>query len=186
MNSKNHLHDSREKIINAATEIFSKSGYEATSMEQIAQVVGMRKASLYYYFKDKNELFSAVMNYVWEKIMGDLKEFLTDKEFLKKPPRKILSEIITHVIKVNLRCGLSILKMEQLKGEKFSKNKALCQVQEVRQYLRNFLSANKVDSPEIAEQIIANSVHAYVIHSHFFKNKTSVEKYSYYLASLFV
>ena len=184
--NKSSTHTSKDKIIQLAAKIFAKAGYEAASMEHIAKTAGIKKASLYYYFKDKNELFLAVMHSIWEQIMGDLKKFLTDEKFLKQPPQKVLSQIITHVIKVNLRCGLSIIKLEQFEGAKKHKNRALCQIHEVRKYLRHFLLANKVSSPEIAEQIIANSVHAYVVHSHFFKNKTSVEKYSNYLASLFV
>ncbi|MEP0826188.1 MAG: TetR/AcrR family transcriptional regulator [Nitrososphaera sp.] len=50
----------REKIIQAAIESFSQSGYDRTKMEDIAKRLGLSKGTLYLYFKSKEDLFIAI------------------------------------------------------------------------------------------------------------------------------
>ena len=45
-----------EEIVEAAAKIFSQKGYEATSLQDIANTVGILKGSMYYYFKNKEDL----------------------------------------------------------------------------------------------------------------------------------
>lgn len=47
----------KDRILEIAEKLFNKLGYEDTSMRKIAEVVGSGKASLYYYFKSKEEIF---------------------------------------------------------------------------------------------------------------------------------
>ena len=49
----------REEIIAAAGRAFLAKGYRATSFRDIADAVGVDRASLYYYFESKHELFRA-------------------------------------------------------------------------------------------------------------------------------
>ena len=49
----------REEIIAAAGRTFLAKGYRATSFRDIAESVGVDRASLYYYFESKQELFRA-------------------------------------------------------------------------------------------------------------------------------
>ena len=51
----------RERVIRQARELFLEQGYAAVSMQQIADAVGVNKATLYHYFRDKQALFIAVM-----------------------------------------------------------------------------------------------------------------------------
>jgi len=46
-----------EGILSAAKKVFSRKGYEATTMEDIGSEAGFGKASLYFYFKGKEEVF---------------------------------------------------------------------------------------------------------------------------------
>jgi TetR/AcrR family transcriptional regulator, cholesterol catabolism regulator len=51
-----------ENILAAAGEIFYERGYEGTSLQQIADSVGVEKASLYHYIKSKDDiLYTLVM-----------------------------------------------------------------------------------------------------------------------------
>lgn len=51
----------RQAIIDVAKEAFCRQGFEATSMSEIASRVGGSKATLYNYFRSKEEIFIAVM-----------------------------------------------------------------------------------------------------------------------------
>lgn len=45
-----------EFIIRAASDLFNKNGYEATSLDEVAARLSISKPSIYYYFKNKSEL----------------------------------------------------------------------------------------------------------------------------------
>jgi TetR/AcrR family transcriptional regulator, cholesterol catabolism regulator len=51
----------RAAIIEAAARVFQRSGYERASMNDVATEAGADRASVYYYFKGKHELFHAVI-----------------------------------------------------------------------------------------------------------------------------
>lgn len=53
----------RQEIVQIATELFEQNGFERTSMSMISEKVGGSKATLYGYFKSKEELLEAVLNY---------------------------------------------------------------------------------------------------------------------------
>ena len=78
--------NTKQEILEAALELFSVQGYEATSISQIAEAVGIRKASLYSHFESKQAILDALIKDVleqygahsifartdWEKDAGDL------------------------------------------------------------------------------------------------------------------
>lgn len=51
----------REKILDTAKGMFIRQGYHGLAMRQISEAVGVTKAALYYHFKDKEELFIAIL-----------------------------------------------------------------------------------------------------------------------------
>lgn len=50
----------RERALAAALELFGRKGYDSVSMNDIAEVVGVRAPSLYKHFESKEALFSAI------------------------------------------------------------------------------------------------------------------------------
>ena len=54
----------RNAIVEAAAELFKETGYERASMNELAKRLGGSKATLYGYFRSKEELFSAVVEAV--------------------------------------------------------------------------------------------------------------------------
>lgn len=50
-----------EEILSAARKVFSEKGYTATTMDDVAEVVGITKSALYAYFAGKEQLFNAVI-----------------------------------------------------------------------------------------------------------------------------
>jgi len=47
----------RDKLLFAALDLFSKNGYDATTVEEIANSVGMKGPNVYNYFKGKKALW---------------------------------------------------------------------------------------------------------------------------------
>jgi TetR/AcrR family transcriptional regulator, cholesterol catabolism regulator len=57
-----------ERIAEEATRLFVTNGYVGVSMREIAQAVGISKAGLYYHFRDKEDLFIAILTANLERI----------------------------------------------------------------------------------------------------------------------
>ncbi|WON94711.1 TetR/AcrR family transcriptional regulator [Sphingobacterium sp. Lzh-3] len=66
----------RIKILEAATRRFAHFGMAKTTMSEIAKDLNFSKALLYYYFPDKNSLYSAVFEYVIDKMIEDIEEVI--------------------------------------------------------------------------------------------------------------
>ncbi|SKA97859.1 transcriptional regulator, TetR family [Agreia bicolorata] len=54
--------NTRDEILDVAARLFAKQGYEGTTTRQIAQVVGIKQASLYYHFADKSSIVVALLD----------------------------------------------------------------------------------------------------------------------------
>ena len=53
---------SRRRILDHAARLLREGGYHQTTLREIAEAVGIRKASLYYHFASKEEIVEAVVN----------------------------------------------------------------------------------------------------------------------------
>lgn len=62
----------RERAQSVALRLFSERGYEATSLRDIAEDLGIRKASLYYHFASKEELLRSI----WESRGGEAHDLI--------------------------------------------------------------------------------------------------------------
>jgi len=65
----------RERIIRAATLVFSRKGYDGARVEAIAQKAGMPKGNVLYYFKSKKALYRVVIKQVlslWLEALGNV------------------------------------------------------------------------------------------------------------------
>jgi AcrR family transcriptional regulator len=51
----------RQQIVDGAREVFLAQGFDAASMNDIARAAGVSKGTLYVYFKDKEQLFEAIV-----------------------------------------------------------------------------------------------------------------------------
>lgn len=58
----------REAILDAATELFAERGFEGASLRDVAERVGVRKASLFHHFASKEALYEAAM----DRLVADL------------------------------------------------------------------------------------------------------------------
>jgi AcrR family transcriptional regulator len=73
MNVKNRKAEQSEQtrgaLVDAARGLFSERGYAAVSTEEIVQAAGVTRVALYHHFKDKLDLFTAVVEGVEQEIL---------------------------------------------------------------------------------------------------------------------
>lgn len=66
--------EKRQAIINAGYRVFSQNTYKNSPMSEIADAAGISKSLLFYYFRNKKELYL----FLWDKCAETTIEFLTE------------------------------------------------------------------------------------------------------------
>ncbi|SIO28517.1 TetR/AcrR family transcriptional regulator [Fibrobacter sp. UWB11] len=114
----------KEKILETALTMFAKNGYNGTSMEQIAQDVGIKAPSLYKHFKGKEDILNSLIdiaearyeeNFGSDKKIGKLPESID--EFLRSTTERIRFTINDPIIR-KMRI---FLVQEQFRSERLAK-----------------------------------------------------------------
>ena len=63
-----------QEILQTAAELFGERGYDAVSLEDVAERLDLTKGSLYYYFSGKDELGTAAIETLGEQWMARLNQ----------------------------------------------------------------------------------------------------------------
>ena len=96
--TRDRARDTKSEIHQAALELFSTRGYEKTSLREIAEQVGITKASLYYHYSSKQDLLKAIMG----TFLADIQQVLTlvdQVEWSPESERELLGAYLDVVIK---------------------------------------------------------------------------------------
>src|SRR5450755_5055540 len=93
LGSRGRPEQSRAAILEAAVEEFSWEGVAGARTDAIARAAKVNKALLYYYFKDKEALYGAVLDHVFGGLIACVGEALS-KDL--SPPHKILAYAGAH------------------------------------------------------------------------------------------
>lgn len=84
-------------ILKVAQELFSKFGLEKTTMDEIAKMARMGKASIYYYFKSKEAIFKEVVVKEGKVIQDKIRIAINNEN---TPQEKVAAYFITRVLSV--------------------------------------------------------------------------------------
>ena len=71
---------SAQRVLDAALELFAEHGFEGTSLQQIADRLGVTKAAVYYHFRSKDDLLSALV----EPAFDELNQLLDEADALPR------------------------------------------------------------------------------------------------------
>lgn len=82
------MQDKKKQILDAAIRCFARKGFNATSIQEIVDELGMAKGSIYFYFKSKDDLFVSVIEYYGQRLF-ELMTGLPEEAGL--PPREKLT-----------------------------------------------------------------------------------------------
>ena len=83
----------QKRILDGALEVFRTNGLDGATMDEIALKSGFGKATLYYYFHSKEEVFSAILVNGWEAIWMSLEPIIASE----KSPRKTFINILLRI-----------------------------------------------------------------------------------------
>ncbi len=83
----------QDRILEGALSVFKKKGLDGATMDQIANASGFGKATLYYYFKSKEEVFSAILVDGWQNIWESLEPVIAEQG----SPRKTFVNVLIKI-----------------------------------------------------------------------------------------
>lgn len=89
--------DTRESIREVALELFSTRGFDQTSLREIAERVGLTKASLYYHFPSKQALLIAIVAPLvegWQEVTADAEGTPHTPDSVREVLRQILDVML--------------------------------------------------------------------------------------------
>jgi AcrR family transcriptional regulator len=91
--TKEQAEQTRETILDAATEVFFNRGVARASLEEVAQAAGVTRGAIYWHFRDKLALFEAIE----ERLRLPLEALLI--ELSRSSPRDPLAALENVIIK---------------------------------------------------------------------------------------
>lgn len=71
-NSPTLSHPSRIAALEAASSLFSEQGYDAASMQDIADLAGLHKSTLYHHFRSKDEILLAICDHTLRELLESI------------------------------------------------------------------------------------------------------------------
>jgi len=95
----------RTRIIEIAEAMFASHGYEATTLRDIAKEVPIQQPGLYNYFETKDDLYGAVIEQVFEEMLGSLLAFSVETDAAQRVaelPGRALGYLAEHPLSAKL------------------------------------------------------------------------------------
>lgn len=115
----------RDMLVDVARQLFAKSGVENTTMNDIAQASKKGRRTLYTYFKNKNEVYWAVVESELDHILRSLQEMAAQD---LSPEKKLVNYIYTRMEAVKE----AVLRNGTLRAEFF---RDIWKVEQARKYM---------------------------------------------------
>jgi len=96
--------DTKQHIIQTALKLFLSKGFKETSMNEIAQEVGISKPAIYHYFNNKDTLIEAIFDHFTNRMTQWSQHNITQSRTNKEKIHNLFSSIATfmHVEKILL------------------------------------------------------------------------------------
>jgi AcrR family transcriptional regulator len=78
------IDETKDIIVSVANKLFSRFGFQKTSMDEIAKTARKAKGSLYYHFASKEELFKEVVSREMSVLKNQLSDIVHNTELNAK------------------------------------------------------------------------------------------------------
>lgn len=87
----------QQRILCAAESLFAHQGYDSTTIDQIARAAGLTKGAVYYFFKNKAELFCTIVDRGIDYIEAECRAILEET----RSSREIAQDVISFYINIS-------------------------------------------------------------------------------------
>jgi TetR/AcrR family transcriptional regulator len=142
----------RSRILDAAVREFSENGLAGARTEQIAEIAGVNKALLYYYFKSKEALYQAALESVVQRVVENSMAAITTD---CSPGEKVVRFALNHFDRIHSQQAFQSLMQQEMvrvrQGEKNALNSIIERVFRPMMFLLHNLLAEGQASGELVQ-----------------------------------
>lgn len=114
----------RERIIEAALELFPRHGYDGTSVETIVTKAGVTKGAFYYYFSSKEEVLEYLHNQFLDHELKLAKELETYEGTPPEKLRRLVCDLIESIVVYRQNVRVFFQEVDRLPAERREEIKA--------------------------------------------------------------
>jgi AcrR family transcriptional regulator len=125
-----------EKIILAAAKLMGEKGIRETSLEDIANKVGLRKSSLFHYFRNKEELVLRILEKPINEVSINLENIINNDKL--EPEEKLGKAIDNHLTLLTKYLNNVSIYLNEIRLRSLSRNNRLIYLKTREKYLNNF------------------------------------------------
>jgi len=86
----------QQDILKVAAQLFAERGYERTTLEMIADELGLSKPSLYYYVKSKEEILAYIFQKIFQDILDRVQTDISPDMSAPERLRRLILAYVTH------------------------------------------------------------------------------------------
>ncbi len=140
----------KNQLIKAASKRFSKLGYYKTTLEEVARDIRIGKATIYHYFKSKDELYTAVLESESIELIEKIKAIFNDESI----------DIMDR-----------FLKYFELKNNILSENRMVALL-----FIRKFTSELSENESKLLEKLLSDEINVVSLVVSFL-NRENIEKF---------
>ena len=83
----------KEDILQAATRLLAAKGYKEASMAELAKITGVAQGTIFYHYKNKEELFLSILQKFREDIGAEFSRYLREHHF--RPGLQMVEDVIS-------------------------------------------------------------------------------------------
>lgn len=144
-----------DRILAEAARLFCEKGYHATSMEDLAAAVGIKKGSLYYYIESKEQLLFEIAELIPPRFIANVMALLEDTQLTAE--QKLRTAITGHLELFETETGLAWSRVFLLEYRALPDQHRRKLLEQRRQYENVFrrLIAEGVERGEFAQVDVA-------------------------------
>lgn len=143
--------DTRQSILIAALELYSRDGYESTSVRQLARAVGVRESAIYVHFKGKQHILQTLM-----KTYGPAREVQALSQLnhqlgsthLRESMHALVESMIDHWCEPEEIMFYRLMMSESLRGSSSFHQESKQILEQLRSQVRGFF-AKLIESSQI-------------------------------------
>jgi AcrR family transcriptional regulator len=91
----------REAILASSIDLFDRKGYANTSLDDVAQAVGIKREALYYYYRSRSEILLAIIGPQTSGLVDGLRQIMAEQ---MPPADKLRAAIRNHLQRFDRHC----------------------------------------------------------------------------------
>jgi AcrR family transcriptional regulator len=158
----------RRKIIQAAMYVFSRSGFSGATTRKIAKKAGISEAMIYSHFKDKEDLYSAIID---QKMQESEPLYYPLDAMRKKDDERVFETIVSNFMQRYSEdtTFLRLLLFSALEGHELAGMFVAGPVRRFFEFLAEYMRERideevfKPINPEIASRCLVGMVHYFIL-----------------------